>query len=148
MMRKRELTIAVLALGALVCAWPQTTVSHALGLHGTPKYGPGFAHFDYVNPDAPKGGALRQAAIGSYDNFNPYADRGVAALGGEGYLFDPLMSPSSDEIEVYYGLIAEKVEYPADYSWITFRINPKAKAQDGKAITSDDVVFTFNKFMT
>ena len=147
-MRKNELMIAVLALGALVCAWSQVTVSHALGLHGTPKYAAGFAHFDYVNPDAPKGGTLRQPAIGSYDNFNPYADRGVAALGGESYFFDPLMSSPSDEIEVYYGLIAEKVEYPADYSWITFRINPKAKAQDGKAITSDDVVFSFNKFMT
>jgi microcin C transport system substrate-binding protein len=146
-MRKRELTIVILALGALVCAAPQARVSHALSLHGVPKYSLGFAHFDYVNPDAPRGGTLRQAAIGSYDNFNPYADRGVAAQGSEGYFFDPLMAPSEDEIEVYYGLIAEKVEYPADYSWIVFHINSKARAQNGKAITADDVVFTFNKFM-
>jgi microcin C transport system substrate-binding protein len=146
-MRKRELTIAVLALGALVCAASQTTVSHALSLHGAPKYPLGFAHFDYVNPDAPKGGTLRQAAIGAYDNFNPFAPRGVAAQGSEAFFFDPLMAASEDEIEVLYGLIADRVEYPADYSWIIFHVNPKARAQDGRAITSDDVVFTFNKFM-
>ena len=147
-MRKRRPMIAVLALGALVSAAPQAKVSYALSLHGAPKYPAGFAHFDYVNPDAPKGGTLRQSAIGSYDNFNPYADRGVALQGSEGLLFDPLMAFSEDEIEVCYGLIAEKVEYPADYSWIVFYINPRARAQNGDAITSDDVVLTFNKFMT
>ena len=146
-MRKGMLAIAALALGAVVSAAPGVTVSHAFSLHGDPKYPAGFAHFDYVNPDAPKGGALRQSAIGTYDDFNPFADRGVAAQGSEGLLFDPLMAASEDEIGVCYGLIAEKVEYPDDYSWIVFDINPKARAQDGSPITSEDVVFTFGKFM-
>lgn len=147
-MRKGMLAIAALALGAVVSATPGVTVSHAFSLHGDPKYPAGFAHFDYVNPDAPKGGALRQSAIGTYDDFNPFADRGVAAQGSEGLLFDPLMAASEDEIGVCYGLIAEKVEYPDDYSWIVFDINPKARAQDGSPITSEDVVFTFGKIMT
>ncbi len=147
-MNKRALTIAAFALGAIVSAASQATVSYALAMHGSPKYPAGFDHFDYVNPDAPKGGTLRQSVIGTYDNFNRFADRGVSAALSEGYFFDPLMVASADEIDVYYGLIAEKVEYPADYSWIIFDINPKARAQDGKPITSGDVVFSFDKFMT
>jgi microcin C transport system substrate-binding protein len=147
-MRKRSLSIAVLALGAVVSAAAQVTLSYALSLHDTPKYPQGFARFDYANPEAPKGGAIRQSAIGTYDNFNPFADRGVSAAGAESYFFDTLMAPSEDEIDVYYGLIAEKAEYPADCSWIIFHIDPKARFQDGKAITADDVVFTFDKFMT
>jgi len=146
-MEKRLPTIAALVLGALVSAAAQVTISSSLAMHGTPKYPAGFARFDYVNPDAPKGGILRQSVIGTYDNFNRFADRGVSAYLSEGYFFDSLMAGSADEIDVYYGLIAEKVEYPADFSWVIFHINPKARAQDGKSITSDDVVFTFNKFM-
>lgn len=147
-MNKRALTIAAFALGAIVSAASQATVSYALAMHGSPKYPAGFDHFDYVNPDAPKGGTLRQSVIGTYDNFNRFADRGVSAALSEGYFFDPLMVASADEIDVYYGLIAEKVEYPADFLWIIFDINPKARAQDGKPITSGDVVFSFDKFMT
>ena len=146
-MRKGMLALVALTLGAVVSAAPGVTVSHAFSLHGVPKYPAGFAHFDYANPDAPKGGSLRQSAIGTYDDFNPFADRGVAAQGSEGLLFDPLMAASEDEIGVCYGLIAEKVEYPDDYSWIVFDINPKARAQDGSPITSEDVAFTFDKFM-
>jgi len=96
---------------------------------------------------APKGGILREGSIGTYDNFNRFADRGVSSAGADGYFYDTLMTGSLDEADVYYPLIAEKVEYPADFSWITFHLNPKARAQDGKQITSEDVVFSFNKFM-
>jgi microcin C transport system substrate-binding protein len=133
------------ATASLVGAAPRIIVSHALSLHGTPKYAAGFDHFDYVNPNAPKGGTLRQWVMGTYDNFNRYALRGLAAAGTDS-LYDTLMAGSEDEIEVYYGLIAQKVEYPDDYSWIIFYLNPKAVAQDGSPITSDDVVFSFNKF--
>lgn len=121
--------------------------THALALHGEPKYKQGFAHFDYVNPNAPKGGAVTFAAIGTYDNFNRFAQRGVSAAGA-GEIYDTLMVPSEDEIEVNYPLIAERIEVSGDYSWIIFHLNPKARFWDGKPITAEDVVFTFNKFLT
>ncbi len=135
--------LLVASLGAV--AAPKVIVSHALALHGTPKYPALFKHFDYVNPDAPKGGTLRLNAIGAYDSFNLYADRGVADAWSASF-YDSLMTGSDDEIEVYYGLVAEKVEYADDYSWITFYINPKARNQDGSPITAAEVVFSYNKF--
>ena len=143
---KRYGLLLWLLVGTLT-AWagPRIIVSHALSLHGKPRYLAGFAHFDYVNPDAPKGGTLRQWVQGTYDNFNRYALRGLAAAGSDA-LYDTLMAASEDEIEVHYGLIAQKVEYSDDYTWIIFHLNPKAQAQDGSPITSEDVAFSFNKF--
>jgi microcin C transport system substrate-binding protein len=120
-------------------------VSHAISMRGEPKYPADFTHFEYVNPDAPKGGMLTLYAIGTYDSFHRYAQRGSSADGIE-FLHDSLMIASGDEVEVYYGLIAEKVEYSSDYTWIIFHINPNARFQDGKPITADDVVFSFNTF--
>jgi len=142
--------LAFLLLGgvsALLGAAPKVIVSHAITLHGQPKYKAGFTHFDYVNPSAPKGGTLSMSSIGTYDNFNRYAQRGVAAVGSTSF-YDTLMTASLDEAEVYYGLIAEKVEYPEDYTWIIFHLNPKARHQDGKPITADDIIFSYNKFLT
>ncbi|GAB1484211.1 extracellular solute-binding protein [Treponema sp.] len=127
-------------------AEPKIIVSHAISLRGEPKYKAGFKNFDYVNPAAPKGGSLVLHAIGTYDNFNRYAQRGVAASDSTSF-YDSLMVGSADETDSYYGLIAEKIEYPEDFTWITFHINPKARHQDGKRITSADVVFSFNTFM-
>ncbi len=146
-MKRTSFAALLLALAAAVGAAPKIIVSHAISVHGQPKYKAGFSHFDYVNPDAPKGGTLRLATLGTYDNFNRYAQRGVADA-GSGAFYDSLMTSSLDEAEVYYGLIAEKIEYPDDYTWVIFYINPKARFQDGKAITADDVVFSYNKFLT
>ncbi|WP_347332686.1 extracellular solute-binding protein [Marinimicrobium locisalis] len=121
--------------------------SHSFAGIGDPKYPADFEHFDYVNPEAPKGGELRRATIGTYDSFNRYASRGSSAI-DSGDLYDPLMIGSLDEIDVYYPLIAEEIEYPANHMWVIFHINPQAKDQSGKAITAEDVKFTFNKFMT
>lgn len=123
------------------------TKSHAIALRGTSKYPADFKHWDYVNPNAPKGGEIRYGVQGTFDNFNRYAQRGSrpAGIGG---MVDTLMVGNGDEIDVLYGLIAEAIEYPSDYSWVRFHINPAAKFQDGKPITADDVVFSFNKFMT
>lgn len=123
------------------------TISHAFALRGTPKYKEGFKHFDYVNPDAPKGGTIVYHAIGTFDNFNRYAQRGVSAAGSDS-LYDTLMVGSGDEVDVVYGLVAEKIEYPADFTWVIFHIDPAARFHDGKAITAGDVKFSFNKFMT
>ncbi|WP_295893623.1 extracellular solute-binding protein [uncultured Vibrio sp.] len=114
---------------------------------GEAKYQEGFTHFDYVNPDAPKYGKVTYGQMGTYDNFNRYASRGVAAA-GSGQLYDTLMSSPSDEIDTYYPLIASKVRYSDDFMWLELDINPKARFHDGVPITAHDVAFTFEKFMT
>lgn len=119
--------------------------SHAFAVRGEPKYAEDFQYFDYVNPSAPKGGSIRLSTTGGFDSFNRYARRGESVIGSDG-LYDTLMTTSNDEISVYYGLIAEFIEYPVDYSWVSFHINPKAQFHDGTPITADDVVFSFNKF--
>jgi microcin C transport system substrate-binding protein len=124
---------------------PQTIKTTSLSLRGTPKYNPGFTHFNYVNPDAPKGGTFNRYAIGTYDNFHRYALRGECTEGSE-YFYDSLMINSKDEDDVLYPLIAENVEYAVDYSFIIFSINPKAKDQEGQPLTADDVAFSFNTF--
>ena len=145
---KRIVFLPLLFIAAsFLSAAPKIIISNSLSVHSVPKYPAGFTHFDYVNPEAPKGGTLRMGAIGSFDNLNRFAQRGDYAANSEAF-YDTLMTASEDEQEVYYGLIAEKVEYPADSSWIIFSINPKARFQDGTPITADDVVFSFNKFMT
>lgn len=118
---------------------------HALSLVGEPKFGPDFKNFDWVNPDAPKGGTLRQWAEGTFDTLNPFSDKGVKAA-GLGLIFDSLFTPSPDEPSTQYALIAECASYPADYSSVTFRLRPEAKFQDGEPITPEDVIFSFNEF--
>lgn len=139
------ITIVLAVLNLSISTAAEVIVSHAISIRGEPKYPADFTHFEYVNPDAPKGGTLTLDAIGTYDNFNRYAQRGDAAV-GSGDLYDTLMTASDDEVEMYYGLIAEKVEYSTDYTWIIFHINPQARFQDGEPITAEDVVFSFNKF--
>lgn len=119
--------------------------ARSIALRGEPKYADDFTHFEYVNPAAPKGGSLRSQAIGTFDSFNRYGQRGDRVVNSE-VLYDTLMVDSADEIEVYYPLIAEKIRYADDYSFITFFINPKARFSDGQPITAQDVAFTFEKF--
>ena len=114
---------------------------HALSLIGEPKFKPGFDHFDWVNPDAPKGGTLRMFAEGSFDSLNAFSVKGDAA-GGLGLIYDSLMTGSPDEPSSEYCLICEWVSYPADYSSVTFKLNPKAKFNDGTPITPEDLIFS------
>ncbi|NIY83765.1 ABC transporter substrate-binding protein, partial [Vibrio hepatarius] len=113
---------------------------------GEAKYQPDFTHFDYVNPEAPKYGTVTFGQVGTYDNFNRFASRGVSAAGTL-ELYDTLMYSPSDEIDAYYPLIAESVRYSDDYTWLELKINPKARFHDGEPITAHDVAFTFDKFM-
>jgi microcin C transport system substrate-binding protein len=145
-MRKLAFIAAAAFCGLSAWAAPKIVVSHAFTLRGEPKYKAGFTHFDYVNPAAPKGGSVVIHDIGTYDNFHRYAGRGTAESNESFY--DTLMTSSADETGVLYGLVAEKVEYPDDFSWIILHLNPKARFQDGKRITAADVVFTFDTFMT
>jgi len=116
---------------------------YGLSLHGELKYPPDFTHFDYVNPDAPKGGTLRRAAIGTFDTFNDFILKGVSAA-GIGLIYDTLMAKAEDEPFSQYGLIAEKVKVADDKASVIFYLNPKARFHDGHRITAADVVFTFN----
>lgn len=111
---------------------------------GDLKYQQGFTHFDYVNPDAPKGGDVKLSATGTFDTFNPVLKKGETVT-GLGLVFDTLLKPSEDETGSSYGLLAEGVSYPDDISTATFRLRAEAKWADGTPVTPDDVVFSFEK---
>jgi peptide/nickel transport system substrate-binding protein len=115
---------------------------HGLAMHGQPKHPPGFTHFPYVDPSAPKGGRLVLGMLGSFDSLNPFIIRGVSASGLREYVFESLMASSGDEPFTLYGLIAESIELPADRAFITFNLRPEARFADGKPITPEDVLFS------
>lgn len=131
--------LAVLPALAPANAEPQ----HGIALYGTPKQPPGFAHFSYVDPKAPKGGRLVLGAFGSFDSLNPLIVKGVAANGIRDFTIESLMARGLDEPFTLYGLIAETVEMPEDRSSITFHLNPNARFSDGAPVTADDVLFSF-----
>ncbi|MEQ1704486.1 MAG: extracellular solute-binding protein [Rickettsiales bacterium] len=118
------------------------TPSHCLTLYGECKYKADFKHFDYVNPNAPKGGAVKLAETGSFDNLNPFILKGVK-VPGITMIFDSLMVASQDEPQSMYGLIASAVDISGDNSGAEFTLRKEAKFHDGTPITPDDVVFTF-----
>lgn len=116
---------------------------HALSLFGDIKYPAGFKQFDYVNPDAPKGGMARLISLGTYDNFN------IAVAGIKGniaaaatQIYETLMFKSQDEVVTEYGLLAEAAAHPDDFSWVVYRLRKEARWHDGKPITPEDVIFT------
>lgn len=142
----RAIVALVVALVLAAPAVAQTpaagvTVAHAIAEFGEPKYPPDFRHFDYADPAAPKGGTLRLSAFGSFDTLNSLPVQGESAR-SLGLIYDALMTPSQDEIAVYYGLLAESVEYPADRSWAVFTLRPQARFSDGTRVTADDVAWT------
>jgi peptide/nickel transport system substrate-binding protein len=112
-------------------------------MHGEPAKDSGFAHFPYANPQAPKGGRLILAKRGSFDSLNPLIVKGVSAEGIREYVYESLLARAYDEPFSLYGLIAESVETPDDRSFVEFALNPAAKFSDGKPITTDDVIFSF-----
>jgi len=115
---------------------------HGIALHGSPKYPADFSHFDYTNPDAPKGGTLRMEAIGTYDTLNPFTLKGVAAADAA-MVFETLMAGSLDEPFTQYGWVAESVTVAPDRSWVSYKLRSQAKFNDGSPITPDDVIFSF-----
>jgi microcin C transport system substrate-binding protein len=130
-------------------AYGEETITgvHALAMHALPKYGPEFEHFDYVNPNAPKGGDVRLYAIGTFDTLNPFTLKGVAAV-GLGNTYDTLLVSSDDEAFTEYGLVAETIEVPKDRSWVAFTLRKEARWHDGRFITADDVVFSLEILKT
>ncbi|MDZ7754679.1 MAG: extracellular solute-binding protein [Gammaproteobacteria bacterium] len=133
----------LLALAVLAPPLQAAAPAHGIAMHGDLKYGPDFAHFEYANPDAPKGGDVKQAAIGTYDSFHPFVLKGMTPS-GIGLLFETLMVGSDDEAFSQYGLIAESVEVPEDRSWAIFNLREEARFHDGTPITAKDVVFSLD----
>jgi microcin C transport system substrate-binding protein len=119
-----------------------TYKGHGIAMHGDLKYGPDFTHFDYTNPDAPKGGELRLYGLGTFDSFNPFIIKGNPDDGST-RIYETLMVSSADEPFSEYGLLAESVETPADRSWVIFTLRPQARWHDGQPITADDVIWSF-----
>lgn len=118
---------------------------YSSALTGTPQYPEDFAHFDYVNVDAPKGGELKWSATGTFDSLNPVPYGGTKAA-GLSLVFETLMAPSEGEIDAMYGLLAEAFRFPEDISSVTYRLRPEAKFSDGEPVTPEDVVFSFDSF--
>jgi microcin C transport system substrate-binding protein len=139
--------LALLLSATTVNAAPQ----HALTVYGEPaKYPAGFSHFAYANPQAPKGGSMRRSAIeiGRFDHVSPYIDKGIGVSQLDGMVYSPLAQRSLDEPYTVYGLVAEKMERAEDGMWLRFYLNPKARFADGRAITAEDVRYTFDLLMT
>jgi microcin C transport system substrate-binding protein len=142
---------AVALVTASLAAYPghadEAKWRHGLSLFGELKYPADFKRFDYVNPNAPKGGTVRQIATGTYDNFNPVIAgvKGQVAAGVD-LVFDTLMASPLDEVSTEYGLLAEAVSHPDDFSWVKYRLRPEAKWHDGKPVTPEDVIFSFDAF--
>ena len=120
---------------------------HGLSLFGDLRYPPGFRHFDYVNPQAPKAGTVRLVALGTFDNFNQVMAglKGLLAAAA-GTICDTLMAPSLDEASTHYGLIAEAVSHPANFASASFRLRAAARHHDGKPITVEDVIYSFEAY--
>lgn len=137
----KHLFLFVLLLGSVLPATAGDTF-HALAMNGEPRYPADFTHFDYANPDAPKGGQVRLAATGTYDSFNPFIVKGNSA-DGLGLLFDTLTEQSLDEPFTEYGLLADRIEVAKDRSSMTFHLREEARFHDGSPVTAQDVAFTF-----
>ncbi|MGH1375683.1 MAG: extracellular solute-binding protein [Alphaproteobacteria bacterium] len=130
-------------------AKPEISVknAHAVSLHGSPKYAEDFKHLGYVNPDAPKGGTLKQHEVGTFDSLNPFIIKGVPAAGmnyiRSGLVYESLMQNAWDEPFTLYGVIAKDITIADDKSWVRFTLREEAKWHDGTPITADDVIWTF-----
>ena len=137
---------SVIAFGSNLTASAESIKPvHAIAMHGEPKYGPDFQHFDYVNPHASKGGVLRSTARGTFDSFNVYIPIGNPTGTGS---TETLLTSSDDEPFTEYGLIAESIEVPEDRSWVIFNLRPEARWHDGMPITAEDVAWSFKTLTT
>jgi microcin C transport system substrate-binding protein len=138
---KRSLLGAAISFAIALPAF--AAPNYGISLHGDLKYPENFTHYEYTNPDAPKGGKVKEWAMGTFDSFNRFIVKGTPA-DGLGLIYDTLMDQAQDEPFSQYGLIAQQVEVADDKSSVTFYLNPNATFSDGEPVTANDVVFTFN----
>ncbi len=120
-----------------------TAIGHGIAIHGTPGYPADARHWGHVNPDAPKGGVMREATHGTFDSLNPFILKGTS-VNLLSTVYETLTLTASDEASTDYGLLAETIEVPADRAWAIFTLRPQARWHDGKPVTADDVVFSFD----
>ena len=139
--------LLVVALLVVARAW----AAHAYAQFGDIKYAKGFAHFEWVNPEAPKGGDLQlvpPTRLTNFDKFNPFTLKGSAAPGLGGLVFETLLTGTMDEPTTAYGLLAEDIDVAKDLLSVTFRLNPAARFQNGKPVMAADVKYTFDRLMS
>ncbi len=141
LMRVLACGLAVLSAGGATAGAAEPR--HAIAMHGEPALGPDFKAFPYVNPDAPKGGTLVQGALGTFDSLNPLIVKGSPAISLRGYVVESLLARGYDEPFTLYGLLAETVETDAGRSYVTFRLDPRARFSDGTPVTPEDVIFSW-----
>lgn len=149
--------VTLRAMGALVIAlalWAglasagraqDTITAHGISTYGDLKYGPDFAHLDYVNPDAPKGGEISEWTSGAFDSFNPFTLKGRAAALSS-VMLESLLTTTADEIGAAYGLLAESLEYPESRDWVIFTLREGITFSDGTPMTAEDVLFSYETF--
>lgn len=153
------LTLVSLIAMAQAIAQPTIIRASAISLYDSPKYRPGFRHFDYVNPDAPKGGNITLPALDTFDTLNPYVLKGIPAMSstavyGITEMNEPLMVGTSwylksgDEPQSAYCLICTELEYPDDYTWVIFHLDPRARFHNGDPITAEDVAHSFELLLS
>ena len=146
----RRGTLAVAARGRR-SSWPRPSAGgaapgeprHGIAMHGEPALPPGFEHVRYANPAAPKGGRLIQGVLGTFDSLNPFIVKGLAPTQIRGYVVESLLARGYDEPFTLYGLLARTVETDDERSYVTFTLDPAAKFSDGKPVTADDVIFSW-----
>ncbi len=143
---KKLIAIFFLSTGTMI-SQADATSSHGISVFGDLKYAADFKHFDYANPDAPRGGTVHLSALGGFDSLNPFILKGVSASGASS-IYDSLTSGSADETFSEYGLIAETIEVPDDKSWAIFNMRKQARWHDGKPLTAEDVAWTFDALKT
>ena len=151
-MRGILLRLTAAALFAAATGGPARS-AHGIAMQGEPALPPGYTHFTYANPDAPKGGAITYCVVGTFDNLNPFiikslrtTARGVIDTIYGNLVFEPLMARNADEAFGLYGLLADDVEMDPERKWIEFHLDPKAKWSDGEPVTPEDVLFTYDVF--
>ncbi len=144
----RRCLIALLAAMLVACVPVSAFAVSAMGMGYDPKYPPDFDHFDYVNPQAIKGGELVLSGLGSFDSLNPYLLKGIPADGLGELIFESLLEKSLDEPFTMYGLLADDFTLADDGLSVTFHINPKARFSSGKPVTAADVKYSFDTLMS
>ncbi|MCA3488627.1 MAG: ABC transporter substrate-binding protein [Rhodobacter sp.] len=137
----------ILATFTLAARAETVITAHGISTFGDLKYPADFAHLDYVNPDAPKGGEISQWAFGGFDSMNPYSVKGRAGQLSSA-MYESILTGTADEIGATYCLLCETLEYPEDRSWVIFNLRPEARFSDGSPLTAEDVAFSYETFLT
>ena len=135
--------LAFVVASALSASGARAGEAHAIAMHGKPAMPADFTHMPYANPDAPKGGRLTWGILGTFDSLNPFIVKGLAVQPVRNYVVESLLARGNDEAFTLYGLLARSVETDDARSFVTFRLDPRARFSDGKPVLAEDVLFSW-----